>query len=75
MIKNKKTIILQKIHVYQQKINFINFVVITTRLNVIVILSKLIEYFMNFFEHYAKQTNRTLKYLIYTKNYVIIFND
>ena len=74
-MKNEKTITSQKVHAYQQKINFINFVVTTTRLNVIVVSSKLTEYFTNFFEHHAKQTNRTLKYLTHTKNYVIIFDD
>ena len=75
MMKNEKIIISQKVYAYQQKVNFINFVITITRSNVIVIASKLIEYFTNFFEHYAKQTNRTLKYLIYTKNYVIVFDD
>ena len=75
MIKNEKTIISQKVHAYQQKVKFINFVVTTTRLNVIVVASKLIEYFTNSFEHHTKQTNRTLKYLTHTKNYIIVFND
>ena len=75
MIKNENKIISQEIHAYQQRVDFINFVVTTTKSNVTIVVSKLIEYFTNSFQHHTKQTNWTLKYLIHTKNYVIIYND
>ena len=75
MIKNKNNIISQKTHMYQQKINSINFVVITIRSNVIVAISLLFEYFTNSFKHYAKQTIRTLKYLTHIKYYVIVYKN
>ena len=75
MMKNETTATSQKVHAYQQKVNFINFVATTIRSNVVAVASKLTEYLTNFFEHHAKQTNRTLKYLTHTKNYVIIFDD
>ena len=74
MLKNKNIIILQKIHAYQQQVNFINFATIIIRSNIIATILKLIKYFTNFIKHYKKQTNRTLKYLIYTKNYIIVYN-
>ena len=75
MIKNENNVILQKIHLYQQKIDSINFVVTTIRLNVIVAISLLFEYFTNSFKHYAKQTIRTLKYLTHIKYYVIVYKN
>ena len=75
MIKNENNIILQKIHMYQQKIDSINFVATIIRSNVIVVASLLFEYFTNSFKHHAKQTIRTLKYLTHIKYYVIVYKN
>ena len=75
MIKNKKTITLQQIHAYQQRIEFINFVVIIIRSDVFFAVLKLSEFFINSSTYHMKQVDKMLKYLIYTKNYVIVFND
>ena len=74
MSKNKDIAISQEIHAYQQRVNFINFTTITIRSNVIVTTLKLAKYLTNLLKHHKKQTNRTLKYLAYTKNYIIVYN-
>ena len=75
MIKNENNVIFQKIHMYQQKIDSVNFVATTIRSNVIVAISLLSKYFTNSFKHYAKQTIRTLKYLTHIKYYVIVYKS
>ena len=75
MIKNENIATSQKIYAYQQRVDFINFVVVITRSNVAAAIFKLAEYLTNSSEHYMKQTNRTLKYLAHIKNYVIVYND
>ena len=54
MIKHENNVISQKIHMYQQKIESINFVATTIRSNVIVATSLLFEYLTNSFKHHAK---------------------
>ena len=75
MIKNENKVISQKVYSYQQRVEFINFAIVTIRSNVIVVVFKLIEYLTNSSKHHMKQTNRTLKYLTHTKNYVIVYNE
>ena len=75
MIKNENNVISQKIYMYQQKIDSINFVVTTIRSNVIVAISLLFEYFTNSSKHHAKQMTRTLKYLTHIKYYVIVYKN
>ena len=75
MKKNEKTITLQKIRTYQQRVEFINFVAIIIKSDVIFAASKLSEFLINLQTYHMKQINRVLKYLIYIKNYVIILND
>ena len=75
MIKNENIVTSQQIHMYQQKIDFVNFVATISRSNVIVVVSILSEYFTNFFKHHAKQANRTLKYLTHIKFYVIVYKN
>ena len=73
MIKNENNVISQKIYMYQQKIDSINFVATIIRSNVIVAISLLSKYFTNSFKYHAKQIIRTLKYLIHIKYYVIVY--
>ena len=75
MKKNKKTIILQKIQAYQQRVEFINFVAIIIKSDIIFTALKLLEFLTNSLTYYIKQINQMLKYLIHNKNYVIVFND
>ena len=75
MIKNESKVTSQKVYSYQQRVEFINFAIVTTRSNVIVAVFKLAEYLTNSSEHHMKQTNRTLEYLAHTKNYVIVYNE
>ena len=75
MIKNKNIVISQQIYVYQQKIDFVDFVATIIRSNVIVVVSILFEYFTNFFKHHAKQASQTLKYLTFIKIYVIVYKN
>ena len=75
MMKNKKTIILQQIHAYQQRVEFINFVTIIIRSNVFFAASKLLKFFINSSIYHMKQVDKIFKYLTHTKNYVIVFND
>ena len=75
IIKNESKATSQKVYSYQQRIEFINFAVVTTRSDVIVAVFKLIKYLTNSSKHHMKQTNRTLKYLTHTKNYVIVYNE
>ena len=74
IIKNNKQTTLQSIHFFQQRIKFINFAIVIICSNVICVTSKLIEFFINFSNYYINQSNHTLKYLINTKNYVIVFD-
>ena len=75
MIKNESKATSQEIYSYQQRVEFINFAIVTTRSNVIVAVFRLIEYLTNSSKHHMKQTNRTLKYLAHTKNYIIVYNE
>ena len=75
MRKSEKTITLQKIQIYQQRVEFINFVAIIIKLDVIFAALKLLEFLINSLTYYIKQINRVLKYLTHIKNYVIVFND
>ena len=75
MIKNENNTTSQKIHMYQQKIDSINFAATITRSDVIAAASLLSEYFTNSFKHHAKQTTRTLKYLTHIKYYVIVYKN
>ena len=75
IIKNENIVISQEIHMYQQKIDFVNFVATTIRSNVIVVALILFEYFTNFSKHHAKQTSRTLEYLTQIKFYVIVYKN
>ena len=75
MIKNENNVISQKIHMYQQKIDSINFVATITRSNVIAVASLLSEYFTNSSKHHAKQATRTLKYLTHIKYYAIVYKN
>ena len=75
MIKNENNAISQKIHMYQQKIDSINFVATTTRSDVIAAVSLLSEYLTNSSKHHAKQATRTLEYLTHIKYYVIVYKE
>ena len=75
MIKNEKTATKQKIWIYQQRIKFINFAAIITRSDIIFATLKLSEFLINSSTYHMKQVDRMFRYLIYTKNYIIVFND
>ena len=75
MKKNENTFTSQETYAYQQWIEFINFVAIIIKSDVIFAASKLSEFFINSLTYHMKQINRMLKYLTHIKNYVIIFND
>ena len=75
MIKNENNAISQKIHMYQQKIDSINFAATTTRSNVIAAISLLSKYLTNSSKHHAEQATRTLEYLTHIKYYVIVYKE
>jgi hypothetical protein len=65
---------LQKIHAYQQKIEFINFVAVIIRSDVAQVASKLSKFLINSSKFHMKSTNRILKYLSHIKKLIIEFN-
>ena len=75
LIKNIEKISSQNILAYQQRIDFINFVVITTQLNVAFAALKLSKFFINSLKHYIKQINKMFQYLMHIKIYAIVFDD
>ena len=75
MMKNEKTTAKQKIRAYQQRIEFINFATIIIRSDVIFATLKLSKFLINSSIYHMKQVDRVLRYLIYTKNFVIVFNN
>ena len=74
LIKSKDETISQQIHVYQQKIKFINFIVVIIRFDIVFVVLKLSEFFISSFIIYIKLIDRILKYLKQIKHLEIEFN-
>ena len=75
LIKNIEKISSQNIITYQQRIDFINFVAITTQLNVAFASSKLSKFFINSLKYHIEQINKMFRYLMHIKIYAIMFDD
>ena len=75
MRKSENTATSQETYAYQQRIEFINFVAIIIRSDVVFAASKFSKFLINSSTYHMKQINRVLKYLAHIKNYVIVFND
>jgi hypothetical protein len=74
LIKYKNIATSQQISAYQQRVEFINFAAIITRLDVTQAASKLSEFLFNSSKFHMKSVNRTLKYLRRTKKLIIEYS-
>ena len=74
IIKNLNQTIVQQILKYQQRIEFINFVVVIIKSNIAFAVFKLSEFLINSSFQHIKTVDKVLKYLIHIKDYKIVFN-
>ena len=74
LVKSEDETIFQQIHVYQQKIKFINFAVVIIRLDIAFAASKFSEFLTNSSTIHMKLADRVLKYLEQIKHLKIEFN-
>ena len=73
IIRNSSEATSQKIHVYQQRVKFINFVAMITQFDVVQTTSKLLEFLKNLNIYHIECVERVLKYLNFTRNLFIIY--
>ena len=74
LIKSINETTSQQIHVYQQRIEFINFVIIIIKLDIVFAVLKFSEFLTNLSTIYIKLVNQVLKYFEQTKQLKIEFN-
>ena len=74
IVKNSNQAIIQQILKYQQRIEFINFVVVIIKSNITFAAFKLLKFLINSSFQHIKTVDKVLKYLIHIKNYNIVFN-
>jgi hypothetical protein len=75
LIKNEDLIIKQKIHFYQQMIEFINYAAVIISSNETFASFMLSKFLINLFKNHLHAANRLLQYLSHTKQYIIMFNQ
>ena len=74
LVKSEDEATPQQIHVYQQRIEFINFAAVIIRFDIVFAASKLSEFLTNLSTIHLKLADRVLKYLRQTKYLEIEFN-
>ena len=74
LTKHQNQATLQEIHVYQQRIGFINFAAVITRSDVAHAASKFSEFLTNPSKSHMEFADRTIAYLGHTKHLSIRFN-
>ncbi len=72
---NQKKSDSQRVYVFQQKIEFLNFVIVISRLDIIFVTAKLVQFLKNSNSDYLVAVDRMISYLNETKNLAIEYSS